>query len=99
MSTLISPDVSVCDDCLAELLGFDPLYLANEGKLQCFVAQEDADAVLAAIAANPYGRDATMIGEVVTDHAAKVLWRRGSGASEYWICWQEDNYHESVSLY
>jgi hydrogenase expression/formation protein HypE len=56
-----------------ELLGFDPLYLANEGKLLCFVAQEDADAVLAAIAANPYGRDATMIGEVVTDQAAKVF--------------------------
>jgi hydrogenase expression/formation protein HypE len=56
-----------------ELLGFDPLYLANEGKLLAFVSDEDTDAVLAAIAANPYGRDATVIGEVVADHAGKVI--------------------------
>ena len=55
-----------------ELLGFDPLYLANEGKLMAFVADEDADAVLAAIAANPFGKDAAVIGEVVADHAGKV---------------------------
>jgi hydrogenase expression/formation protein HypE len=56
-----------------ELLGFDPLYLANEGKLLAFVSEEDADAVLSAIAANPYGKDATMIGEVVTDYSGKVV--------------------------
>jgi len=56
-----------------ELLGFDPLYLANEGKLLCFVAQEDADAVLAAIRANPYGKDAAVIGEVIADHTGKVF--------------------------
>jgi hydrogenase expression/formation protein HypE len=56
-----------------ELLGFDPLYLANEGKLLAFVSDEDTDAVLAAIAANPYGRDATVIGEVVADHTGKVI--------------------------
>jgi hydrogenase expression/formation protein HypE len=56
-----------------ELLGFDPLYLANEGKLLAFVSAEDADAVLAAIAANPFGKDATVIGEVVADHAGKVF--------------------------
>lgn len=55
-----------------ELLGFDPLYLANEGKLLAFVSDEDAAAVLAAIAANPYGRDAAVIGEVVADHTGKV---------------------------
>ena len=55
-----------------ELLGFDPLYLANEGKLMAFVSDEDADAVLEAIAANPYGKDAAVIGEVVADHAGKV---------------------------
>ena len=55
-----------------ELLGFDPLYLANEGKLLAFVAQEDADAVLAAIRANPYGQDAALIGEVIADHPGKV---------------------------
>jgi len=56
-----------------ELLGFDPLYLANEGKLLAFVSAEDTDAVLGAMTANPYGKDAAVIGEVVTDHAAKVV--------------------------
>lgn len=56
-----------------ELLGFDPLYLANEGKLLAFVPAEDAAAVLAAVTANPYGRDAAVIGEVVADHAGKVV--------------------------
>jgi hydrogenase expression/formation protein HypE len=56
-----------------ELLGFDPLYLANEGKLLSFVAQEDADAVLSAIRANQYGKDAAVIGEVIADHTGKVF--------------------------
>jgi hydrogenase expression/formation protein HypE len=56
-----------------ELLGFDPLYLANEGKLLAFVPVKDADAVLTAIKANPYGRDATVIGEVIVDHAGRVF--------------------------
>ena len=41
-----------------ELLGFDPLYLANEGKLIAFVSAEDTDRVLDVISANPYGKDA-----------------------------------------
>jgi hydrogenase expression/formation protein HypE len=56
-----------------ELLGLDPLYLANEGKLLAFVSDQDTDAVLAAITANPYGKDAAVIGEVVADHAGKVF--------------------------
>ena len=56
-----------------ELLGFDPLYLANEGKLLSFVAPEDAAAVLAAIRTNPYGKDAAVIGEVIADHSGKVI--------------------------
>jgi hydrogenase expression/formation protein HypE len=56
-----------------ELLGFDPLYLANEGKLLSFVAQEDTAAVLAAIQANQYGKDAAVIGEVIADHTGKVF--------------------------
>jgi hydrogenase expression/formation protein HypE len=56
-----------------ELLGFDPLYLANEGKLLAFVAREDTDAVLSAIAASPYGTDAAVIGEVVADYAGRVV--------------------------
>ena len=56
-----------------ELLGFDPLYLANEGKLLSFVAPEDSAAVLAAIRMNPYGKDAAVIGEVIADHSGKVF--------------------------
>jgi hydrogenase expression/formation protein HypE len=56
-----------------ELLGFDPLYLANEGKLLAFVSAKDAAAVLAAIQTNPYGKDAVVIGEVVEDHIGKVV--------------------------
>ena len=56
-----------------ELLGFDPLYLANEGKLLAFVSGQDTDAVLAAIMANPYGKDAAVIGEVIEDPSGKVI--------------------------
>ena len=62
-----------------ELLGFDPLYLANEGKLLAFVPAEDSDAVLAAIAAHPYGRDAAVIGEVVMDHPGRVFMKTRIG--------------------
>jgi hydrogenase expression/formation protein HypE len=64
-----------------ELLGFDPLYLANEGKLLAFVAGPDADAVLAAIRDNPFGKDATIIGEVVEDHQGRVILQTLIGGS------------------
>ncbi|MBL8349894.1 MAG: hydrogenase expression/formation protein HypE [Burkholderiaceae bacterium] len=50
-----------------ELLGLDPLYIANEGKLVAFVAPEAADAALAALQAHPLGRHAARIGEAVAD--------------------------------
>ncbi|MBT8368994.1 MAG: hydrogenase expression/formation protein HypE [Deltaproteobacteria bacterium] len=56
-----------------ELLGFDPLYLANEGKLIAFVSAEDTDLVLEAIKSNPFGKDAAVIGEVVANHSGKVF--------------------------
>ena len=56
-----------------ELLGFDPLYLANEGKLLAFVSAENSDAVLKAIKSDPYGQDAAVIGEVIDDHPGKVF--------------------------
>ena len=64
-----------------ELLGFDPLYLANEGKLLAFVSPSDTDAVLAAIRENPFGKDATVIGEVVEDHSGKVIMGTRIGGS------------------
>ena len=50
-----------------ELLGLDPLYIANEGKLVAIVALETADAVLAAMRAHPLGRSAECIGHVSAD--------------------------------
>ncbi len=50
-----------------ELLGLDPLHVANEGKLVAIVAPDVADAVLAAMKAHPLGRDAADIGEAVAD--------------------------------
>jgi hydrogenase expression/formation protein HypE len=50
-----------------ELLGLDPLFVANEGKLVAFVAPEAAEKLLAAMRAHPLGRDAAIIGQVVKD--------------------------------
>lgn len=63
------------------LLGLDPLYVANEGKLLAVVAAADADAVLAAMRAHPAGRDAVRIGQVVDRHPGMVSARTGFGAS------------------
>jgi hydrogenase expression/formation protein HypE len=58
-----------------ELLGLDPLYVANEGKLVAVVPPEDADRVLDVMRRHPLGRDAAFIGEVVTEHPGLVLLR------------------------
>src|SRR5207253_9727430 len=56
-----------------EILGLDPLYVANEGKLLAFVPRNDAERVLAAMQAHPLGRESAMIGEVVSDHPGIVV--------------------------
>jgi len=55
-----------------ELLGLDPVHVANEGCLVAFIAPDHADAVLAAMRARPEGTDAVKIGEVVGDHPGRV---------------------------
>ena len=57
--------VGACD-----LLGIDPLYVANEGKLVAVVAAGEADAALAALRAHPLGAGATRIGEIAADPRA-----------------------------
>ena len=64
-----------------EMLGFDPLHVANEGKLVAIVAPEDADAVLGRMQQNIYGRDAAIIGEVRQEHPGRVVMRTKLGAS------------------
>jgi hydrogenase expression/formation protein HypE len=56
-----------------EILGLDPMYVANEGRLVAFVAPERADDALAALAAVPGSEQAAAIGEVRTDPAGIVL--------------------------
>jgi hydrogenase expression/formation protein HypE len=64
-----------------EVLGLDPLYVANEGKLVAIVAPEMADAVLARMRGHVYGRDAAMIGEVVAEHPGMVLMKTEIGGT------------------
>jgi hydrogenase expression/formation protein HypE len=62
-----------------ELLGFDPLTVANEGKLVAFVPPEEADAALNALRAHPLGREATRIGAITEEHPGMVLARTPIG--------------------
>ena len=63
-----------------EILGLDPLYLANEGKLAALVAPADCAAVLAAMRAHPLGRRAAVVGEVLADgHPGLVTLRSAFG--------------------
>ena len=64
-----------------ELLGLDPLYIANEGKLAAVVPAKDADALLAAMKKNKYGRTAVIIGEVTKEHSGRVVMKTALGAS------------------
>jgi hydrogenase expression/formation protein HypE len=64
-----------------ELLGIDPLYVANEGKLAAVVAPEAADAALAALRAHPLGREAAIVGEVRDDPPGMVLLETAFGGS------------------
>ncbi len=66
---------------ICELLGFDPLYLANEGKLLAFVKPDHADRVLAAVKRDSFGKEACIIGEVVADHPKKVVMKTRIGGS------------------
>jgi hydrogenase expression/formation protein HypE len=55
-----------------ELLGLDPLLVANEGKLVAFVPEEVAGAALAAMRGHPLGREAARIGRVTEEHPRSV---------------------------
>jgi hydrogenase expression/formation protein HypE len=55
-----------------EMLGLDPLYVANEGKLLAVVPPDDAERLLEMMHRHPLGRNAAMIGEVVAEHPGMV---------------------------
>ena len=64
-----------------EMLGFDPLHVANEGKLVAAVGPEDAEGVLEVMHGHKYGVDAAIIGEVTADHPQRVVMKTRIGAS------------------
>ena len=67
-----------------EMLGYDVLQVANEGKMVCVVAAEEADAALAAMRANRYGAGAAIIGEVSAvrpERGSKVFLRTAFGGT------------------
>jgi hydrogenase expression/formation protein HypE len=73
----VRPDVQAA----CELLGMDPIHVANEGKLVAIVAPERADAVLVAMRAHPLGRDGAIIGRVVAEHPGMLVARTGIGGT------------------
>ncbi len=64
-----------------EMLGLDPLYVANEGKLVAIVGPEHSEALLDAMRRNPLGRDARIIGSVTEAHPGMVTIRTRLGTS------------------
>jgi len=64
-----------------EILGIDPMYVANEGKLLAIVAPDAADAALAALRSASGGEHAALVGEVAEQPAGMVLVRTGFGGT------------------
>jgi len=65
---------------ICEILGLDPLYAANEGKVLLGLRPDAGEAGLAALRAHPLGRDAAIIGRVTAEHAGRVVLRTPLGA-------------------
>ncbi len=64
-----------------EMLGLDPLFIANEGKLVAILPEEYAESTLAVMREHPYGKDARIIGKVVEQHRGMVIARTSIGGS------------------
>jgi len=64
-----------------EILGLDPLYVANEGKVLAIVATEDADRLLQVLRSNSLGREAAVIGEVVNEHPGLIMMKTRVGGT------------------
>jgi hydrogenase expression/formation protein HypE len=71
----VRPEVNAA----CEMLGLDPLYVANEGKVVVLVAPEDADQVLNKMRLHPLGRNSCVIGRVVSEHPGRVVLQTGIG--------------------
>jgi hydrogenase expression/formation protein HypE len=73
----VRPAVAVA----CEVLGFDPMYVANEGKLVAFAAEADAELILGAMRQSRYGEEAVQIGSVHAEPAGRVLIKTALGSS------------------
>ena len=70
-----------CVQGACELLGLDPLYIANEGKLVAFVDPPDADRILERMKADELGAESRIIGEAVADYPGKVFLKTRIGGN------------------
>ncbi|MBM7869025.1 hydrogenase expression/formation protein HypE [Clostridium pascui] len=66
---------------MCEILGFEPLYIANEGKVVLIVAEEDSEKVLEIMKKDPMGKEAQIIGEVIEDNNAVVYLKTEIGGT------------------
>lgn len=73
----VHPEVNAA----CEMLGFDSLYIANEGKLVCFVPRDDAEKVLSVMKKTRYGEGAVIIGEVADEPKGRVLMKTAIGST------------------
>ncbi len=64
---------------MCELLGFDPFYVANEGKVIIIVAPEDAEKVVEVMRKNEFGKESAIIGEISEEHPGKAILKTGIG--------------------
>ena len=65
----------------SEILGLDPLYVANEGKCLVLVAREHADMVLRTMKKHPYGKNSEIIGKITTENSGRVLLKTRVGGT------------------
>ncbi len=81
--SILEEKIPVSDEVrgACEILGLDPLYIANEGKLLAFVPPDAADRVLDAMRHHPLGRESVMIGEVTAEHPGIVVMTSSVGGN------------------
>ena len=95
LATSLSEIATTCDLCMVldeeaipvrppvaaacELMGLDPLYLANEGKCVALVAPDKAEAILTLMQSTPEGKDAALIGRVTADYPGRVVLKTAIG--------------------
>ena len=68
---------------ICEVFGYDPLYMANEGKVVMVVPDEEAEAVLSRMKNHPLGKDSAIIGRVTSEHAGKVILQTEIGGRRF----------------